>query len=59
MNRQMEREIDQLEQMLADGEISQKEFNKEMRELLDSYQAAAEEDAEAAYENTMRDHGYW
>ncbi len=53
MNRQMEREVEQLERDLADGHISQAKFNKEMREMERDYRAAAEESARDAYDREM------
>ena len=52
----IEREEELLYQQLADGLISQEEFNNEIRELIYSFQAAAEESAENAYRDEMY---YW
>jgi hypothetical protein len=41
---------DQLAQQLADGYLTQSEFNDEMRELARDYAAAAEEAAQDAYD---------
>ena len=53
MSYQLEREEDALEQDLAEGRISQSEFNKEMRELQMDYRASAEESAMDAYQNEL------
>ena len=45
-----------LDKMLEDGEISQKEYNLEMRELERSYQRMAEQSAQDAYD---REYGRW
>lgn len=49
----LEREEQYLEEQLAEGRISQKEFNKQMRDLQDDVRGAAEEDAERAYNDAM------
>jgi len=49
MHRQMEREEEALDRDLAEGRISQKEYNREMRELQRDYAGAAEEAAQDAY----------
>lgn len=49
MNKAIEREFEYLEDQLANGEISEKEFSKEMREIERSYQSEAQESAEQAY----------
>ncbi len=51
-----EKEEQYLEEQLANGEITNAEFNKEMRELQRDYRAAAEEAAQEAYDNEM---GCW
>ena len=53
MHRQMEREEDQLDRDLAEGRISQKEYNREMRELHRDYAGAAEEAASEAYRTEL------
>ena len=53
MNSELEREEQYLEDQLANGEICMKEYNKEMREIHDSYRACAEEAAEDAYNDEM------
>ena len=50
---QLEREENNLEQMLANGEITKAEFNSELMELHRSYRGAAEEAALDAYEAEM------
>ena len=52
----LEKEEDYLEEALANGEITLKEFNYEMRELQRDYQIAAESAAQEAYDNEM---GRW
>jgi hypothetical protein len=49
----IEREEDELERQLADGEITPHQYNEEMRELRRDYQSAAEEAAEHAYRNEL------
>lgn len=51
-----EREEQMLEEQLANGEISNEEFNDEMRELQRDYRGAAQEAAESAYNDVM---GRW
>ena len=53
MNRQLEREEDQLEQDLAAGLISQSEFNREMREIQRDYRESAHEAAGEAYRDEL------
>ena len=48
-----DREYDELERQLADGEISEDEFKRKMRDLQHSYRAAAEESAEQAYQDEL------
>jgi predicted metal-dependent hydrolase len=55
MSNVFEREEEYLEDQLADGEITTKEFNREMLELRRSYQAEAEEAAQNAYDDVMGD----
>jgi len=50
---QMEREEMALEQDLAEGRISQTDYNKEMRELQRDYRDAAEESAMGAYRDEL------
>jgi len=50
---QYEREEQYLEDQLAAGEITLKEFNREMRELQRDFRAAAEESAEQAYRDEL------
>jgi len=49
----LEREEDDLQERLASGEISVKEYNSEFTELQRSYRAEAEESARDAYEEEM------
>lgn len=49
----MDREVEYLEQQLADGVIDAKEFAKQMRELQRDAEAYANECAEQAYDNAM------
>ena len=53
---QLEREEQYLEDQLARGEISNKEFNDEMRELQREARGYAEEAAQAAYDDVI---GRW
>ena len=53
---QMAREEDILCEQLNRGEITQAEFNKEMREMRRDYRAMAEESAQKAYDEEM---GRW
>ncbi len=53
---QLEREEEALEEAYNNGEITAKEYNKQMQELQRDYRAAAQEAAEEAYENEM---GRW
>ena len=57
-NYQIERQLDkiaeQLEELLAKGEITQQEYNDEMRELQREYQACAEEAAQEEYQSWYR-----
>lgn len=48
--RAYERAEDDLHDRLVAGEISQQEFNREMREMARDYAAEAEEAAQAAYD---------
>lgn len=50
MQRAMERAEDDLVERLNNGEISQADFNAEMREMARDYAAAAEDAAQDAYE---------
>jgi len=53
MSLQFEREEQFLEDQLANGEITNSEFNEEMRELQRDYTMAAEEAAQGAYNREM------
>ena len=53
MNSQFDREIEELERQLDAGEITSKEYWKEVHELQRDYRAAAEEAAEQAYRDTL------
>ena len=48
--------VDQLEEDLEEGIITDKEFRDEMRSLRAELQGQAEEEAEQAYNDRM---GYW
>lgn len=50
---QMEREEEDLQDDLDSGRISVKEYNEAMRDLQRSYQAAAEESAQDAYDSEL------
>jgi hypothetical protein len=50
---QYDREVDQLERMYANHEITEQEFHAEMAELNRDYQAAAEQAADQAYQDEM------
>ena len=54
--KQVDREIDNLEQQLANGDISNAEFNRELREIERDYSAQAEESARDAYDREL---GCW
>ena len=49
----LEREEQYLEEQLANGEITVKEYNRELRELYRDYRAQAEESAQRAYDDEM------
>jgi len=51
---QMEREEEHLFEQLNEGDIDQAEFNKQMNEIQREYRAMAEESAQDAYDNEMR-----
>jgi hypothetical protein len=51
-----DREEDELALPVNSGEISQKEFDREMRDMRDESGAYAEEEAERAYNEAM---GHW
>jgi hypothetical protein len=51
-----DREEDQLVRQVNSGEISQKEFDRAMRDMRDEIRAYAEEEAERAYNEAM---GHW
>jgi predicted nucleic acid-binding Zn-ribbon protein len=53
---QLEREEEALEDAYNNGEITVKEYNKQVQELQRDYRAAAQEAAQEAYENEM---GRW
>lgn len=50
---QWEREEEDLGERLATGEISQKEYNRQLRELHRDYRESAEESAQDAYDREM------
>ena len=54
MSSQFEREEDLLCEQYNSGQISQAEYNNEMRELNRDYRAQAQMAAEEAYENEMQ-----
>jgi len=51
--KQIEQEEEYLSAQLSSGEITLAEYNREIRELYRSYRAAAEEAAEAAYDDEL------
>lgn len=51
---QFEREEQSIEDDLANGIISQQEYNNQMRELQRDYRAEAEDSAQQAYDNEMQ-----
>jgi len=53
----LEREERILQRQLDDGEISQAEFNREMREIERDYGAAAYEAAERAHDRELEEWG--
>lgn len=53
MDSQYEREEDELVRLLNEGEITQKQFNEEMRDLHRRYRDAAEDAAREAYDREM------
>ena len=48
-----EREEEQLERELSNGDISVKEYNEQMRDMQRSYREEAQEAAQNAYDNEM------
>jgi hypothetical protein len=50
---QFDRAMDDLERDLEEGVITRQEFDKELRLLRESFQAAAEEEAQRAYDDAM------
>lgn len=50
---QLEREENHLVEQFNSGQISQEEYNKQMRELQRDYRAAAQEAAQDAYDREM------
>ena len=59
MNRYIEKLEEQLERDLAEGRISQKDFNDEIREIGRAARAEAEDAAMDAYRDRMGDFGYY
>lgn len=59
MTLQLEREEDSLYEAYERGEMSQKELNYELNELHRSFQQYAEEQAQDAYDSSMRNSGYY
>jgi len=51
---QFEREEDEIIRQINDGEISQSEGNRQLRELRRDYQAVAEESAQRAYDDELQ-----
>jgi len=56
MSDQFDREQEYLEEQLSSGEMSNGEYNKEMRALERDFRDAAEESAQQAYDDEM---GRW
>lgn len=56
---QLEREEDALGEALADGRISQAEYNAEMRELQRDVRAAYEQDRADAIARVRDEYGGW
>ncbi len=54
IERQMEKEEQYLEDELESGSISLNEYNDAMRELERDYRGAAEESAQRAYDDELR-----
>jgi len=50
---QFEHEVDVLERRYAEGEMSNAEFNEEMREMERDYRGWAEEQAQQAYDDEL------
>lgn len=53
MNTQYEREEDHLVEQFNSGQITQKEYNEQMRDLQRDYRAQAQEAAQEAYDREM------
>lgn len=58
LKNQLDREIEALEEQLANDDITQKEYNSEYRDLMASAQGYAKLQAEQAYNDCMSDHGF-
>ena len=56
MNKQFEREEQQIEDDFNDGHMSQAQYNSDMRDMQQSYREEAQESAQDAYEEEM---GRW
>lgn len=50
---QYDRELEALDKALANGDISQREYNESLRELENDYRADAREAAEEAYRREL------
>jgi hypothetical protein len=50
---QYEREEEQLERELSNGDISVKEYNEQMRDMQRSYREEAQDAAQNAYDNEL------
>jgi hypothetical protein len=53
MNKQIEQEEEDLAALLSSGEITLEEYNREIDKLYRSYRTAAEESAQAAYDEEI------
>lgn len=53
MSSQYEREYDQLVELVNSGQITQKEFHAQVRELNWNYRESAQEAAQEAYDREM------
>lgn len=57
MDRELEREEDAIMQALADGELTNREAQRELNDLRHSFEAAVEREAEQAYYETLDYYG--
>ncbi len=53
-SRALERELEQLDERLADGSLSRAEYDDEYRLIMDDYRGAAEQAADGAREEELR-----